>query len=259
MLPTVFATLRTHSALSYAGLLWEKCSAALHWYEIPNNTNFYYYRLHARILRILPITFCVVAPLGAVGVVLGISGRRRCLGLLLLLGMHTVSILLTYVSSRFRTPLTVALLPFAGLTLVRLGQVIGKGDARKASALIFPVLLLFAWTTRPLPSGTTAIRTADFVAPFRFYYLPKVSAAWDDRDLDQVIALLEDFLKTAPPMFKKLNPESVAFTGDLARTAAFFATIRRNYAQALCAAGRKDEAQVSLEHATTLEHLSITR
>ena len=36
-------------------MLWRKWDRTWHWFEIPNNENFYYYRLHATILACMGI------------------------------------------------------------------------------------------------------------------------------------------------------------------------------------------------------------
>ena len=51
MWPAMVLTLRTHPGPgSVAGLLVDKLNWIGHWYEIPNNTNYYYYARRAPIL-----------------------------------------------------------------------------------------------------------------------------------------------------------------------------------------------------------------
>jgi hypothetical protein len=56
---------RGQSLGQYLALEWRKFDRTWHWYEIPNNENFYYAREQIPILRILPITFWTVAPFAA--------------------------------------------------------------------------------------------------------------------------------------------------------------------------------------------------
>ena len=44
-LPTIVETLRTHTPGSYIVQLLGKLASTWHWFEKPNNTSFYFYRL----------------------------------------------------------------------------------------------------------------------------------------------------------------------------------------------------------------------
>ena len=69
--------LRTHPDISnYLGLQWHKFLALWHWYEIPNNSNFYLYRLHCPVLRFLPVGFTFAAPLALIGMILAWKQRH---------------------------------------------------------------------------------------------------------------------------------------------------------------------------------------
>src|SRR5205085_1560826 len=77
LLPSVVATLRPYTAGSYIKLLWEKWDHAWHWFEMPNNDNFYYTRLRAPVLAWLPVTFWLCSPLALVGLALAASYASR--------------------------------------------------------------------------------------------------------------------------------------------------------------------------------------
>ncbi len=101
LLPVVVETLRTHPGpASYLRQLAAKFGAVWHWYEKPNNENFYYYRLHASVLRFLPVTFLLIAPLSAVGLVLAARRLRQHAALYLLVVTTVAQLLLFYVISR---------------------------------------------------------------------------------------------------------------------------------------------------------------
>ena len=59
--PAVAATLEGHSVRSYLAMMWMKWDRAWHWYEMPNNENFYYMRTQVPVLAWLPATFWVCA------------------------------------------------------------------------------------------------------------------------------------------------------------------------------------------------------
>jgi 4-amino-4-deoxy-L-arabinose transferase-like glycosyltransferase len=90
---TMLATLQTHdSAGSVLNLMWGKFRALWHWYEFPNNENFYYGQLVAPVLEWMPVTWVVIAPLGVIGLVLGAT-RWRVAGPLFVLVICNIALL----------------------------------------------------------------------------------------------------------------------------------------------------------------------
>jgi hypothetical protein len=111
--PAVAATLRTQSVGTDIQMIWQKWDRAWHWYEIPNNANFYYMRTQVAMLAWLPVTFWACAPLALAGLVLAARRIRDVWPLYLLVASALVPLLLFYVLARFRIELAAALLPFA--------------------------------------------------------------------------------------------------------------------------------------------------
>ena len=256
VVPTFIETLKTQSFVNYTMLMWDKFSLLWHWYEIPNNANFYYYRLHAQILQWLPVTFLILAPLSIVGIGLAFYERRQCVPLYLLLTMHVVSILLVYVASRFRTPLIAALIPFAAFSIYRLIEGVKKRKSQTILLLSVALVLISFWTMRPLPKTVPLVRTADCGAPYEFYYRPRLSAAKSENNLDQRLKLYEDFLNSEPRSIRKLRSDATPQNQSDRNTAFLFSRFRRMYAKALLQAKQKEQAQVVLKRAGELEKLS---
>ena len=102
--------------------------------EIKRNQDVYFARTYSWLLGVLlwkidhfAVPFGLLGPLAAVGMVL--AWRRPQAGLLLLcIGAYSASLLLFFVTSRYRLPLVPLLLPFAGYALVWLVQ---QGQARQ--------------------------------------------------------------------------------------------------------------------------------
>jgi tetratricopeptide (TPR) repeat protein len=173
-LPAVRATLDAHESVTqYLSLLAKKLLALWSWYEMPNNANFYYYRLYASQLRYLPVTFAIVAPLSIVGMGLAIRQLGACGPLFMLAGTHLAAMLITLVQSRYRAPLAVALMPFAALALVRLGQYLSEKRFVSAAVLGLTGVLLGAWILRPLPDELPLVRVADYAPLTKWHYREK--------------------------------------------------------------------------------------
>lgn len=240
-LPAVLETLGTHSVPSYAGQLWGKFAALWHGYEMPNNANFYYYRLHGSTLSYLPLALWIVGPLAAVGLALSRRHSRRCWPLYLLVACHVVSVLLTFVASRYRVPLVAALLPFAALTIVRCLEWSRDRPGRTAIA-VSAVVVLSLWTTRPGPAARSPIRPIDYVVPYLVHYDPLSREAWNDGDWERVASLLGDSLRFEPGALRDLDAPTSDGGVLRRRLAPRFARVHARYAHALRRVGRSDAA-----------------
>ena len=256
ILQTIIETLKTHSPTSYAKLLWQKFNLLWHWYEIPNNVNFYYYRLHSRILRFLPITFFILAPLSIVGIAIAICERRRCAPLYFLLSMHVISILMTYVSSRFRAPLIAALLPFAGLSIARIYDSLKQRVTISTLLICVSLMIVSIWTMRSLPKEVSIFRMADFSVPYKFYYQKNLLAAEAEGNLSKIIEVLEELLQSEPNCIQTISKVSPPNNLSERKLTLMFSRFRMIYANALMRAGRNEEAGIIFNRANELENLS---
>jgi len=85
--------------------------------EIPDNRNFHYFRQHSSILRLPLITFAVLGPLAVLGLAAALKTWRRSLLLYLQVILSTLSVLLFFISSRYRLPVVPFLILFAAYGL----------------------------------------------------------------------------------------------------------------------------------------------
>ena len=143
-LPAAMMTLRTHTGpLSYLKLLSKKVDMLWYWYEIPNNTNYYYYRLHAPILD-FTFTFLILGPLSLFGLVLMSSSWKKQWPILLLLVTNAATMIGFYVLSRFRVSMMVALLPFAAFGIIRIAEWIERREFKKITLTILALIAIVA-------------------------------------------------------------------------------------------------------------------
>jgi len=252
----VVDTLRTHpSAWSVLRLLARKLAALTHWYEIPNNTNFYFFRLHAGVLRLLPVTFTLVGPLGLLGLVVAVPEFRRCRVLYLLAAVCAAPMLAFYVLSRFRAPFALALLPFAALAIVRTFGWLRTGRLAVGLASTAAALCLAAWTSRPLPPGRPLIRTQDHSVTYEIYYERLADEAEERGDACGVADVLGEFLRLTPGTVTRLSPLDPPRTRSEALFAGWYGAIHRRRADALRRCGRTQEAAEEQGRADVLDAL----
>ena len=236
--PAVAATLRTHASPAGWLRLWgRRFAAAWYWFEAPNNENFYYYRLYAPVLRVLPLTFTVVAPLALVGLALAWPARRRCLALYLLVGVSLAVVVGTFVLSRYRVALAAGLLPFAALTLVCVGRWLAGRSLGRAAAAAAAVAGIAVFTARDRPAGTTRVRVSDVLAAYQTYYLPRAKEAEARGDFAASAAVFRESLLHEPPEVRRLGPGRPPRGGGEMALSSLLSRIHSGYADRLRAAG----------------------
>jgi hypothetical protein len=252
-LPAVVATLRTHPGVaSYVHLVWRKFKALWHWYEKPNNENFYYYRLHAGILRWLPLTFRVIAPLAVVGLVLGIARWRSCWPLYGLVLAHAVVLLAVFPLSRYRVAFAAALIPFAALVVVSVARWVADRSWTEVAATVIGVAAIATWTAGPLPEGRTLIRRADCLAPLSFFYQPMFEEAYARGDWPEAARVLAEPLRYQPAVVRRMGDTRPAGSQDEADLALVFAQLYEQQARVLELGGEREAAAASERRAADL-------
>ncbi|MFO0583150.1 MAG: glycosyltransferase family 39 protein [Anaeromyxobacter sp.] len=148
----LLAAAATHPSLgSLATLELSKLLYAFHGFEGSNNVDVNVFMRGAPVLGLLPATFLVLAPLAAAGLA-GREAARRAWPLGVAAAGTLAAIVLSSALSRYRAPLTAALLPLAGAGLVRL---VAWARARRVWALGAAALAAagyVGWASR-LPPG----------------------------------------------------------------------------------------------------------
>lgn len=241
--PAMKLTLATHMVpASYIDLIGRKFALAWSWYEMPLNENFYYYRMHADILK-LPGTFAILGSLGAIGMILALPKLRQAWPLYLALFSTLLTMLIFYVLSRFRAPMTAALIPFAGFAVIQIYTWIGQRRLRPFAATavgLVAVFVLINYYARP--DHSSLIRPQDFYAPLEFYYMPRAQQAVQAGHYDQACQIYEAALANEPPVATILSEKLLPHTRDDVRIAGDFAPVHAAYAKALAQAGRAAQA-----------------
>ncbi|HZE90021.1 MAG TPA: glycosyltransferase family 39 protein [Verrucomicrobiae bacterium] len=205
--PAAVATIRTHASVgAWLRLVAGKLAAFSRAWEVPNNESYDYYRLSLGPLAWPLVGFPLVAPLAVVGI--SLSGFRSHAHALLLahLGAALFLTAVFFHLSRYRVPVAMAMLPFAG------GAVAAALDAlrdRRWKPLLLGGSLLVvvaALVLRPLPPDRPRIRLADFgTANEITEHLVAIRAS--EGDVAGAMALLDRQLLTEPAPLRNLRPE----------------------------------------------------
>jgi 4-amino-4-deoxy-L-arabinose transferase-like glycosyltransferase len=237
------ATLATHPGpASVLAMVAAKLATLWHWYEVPNNADFYYYRLQAPVLWLAPVTFLVVSPLALVGLALGARTRRTSWPFYLLAACHVFNLTVFYTLGRLRVPLLPALAPFAALTLVEAARALVARRLARLAVVGGAVAALAVWTSRPLPEGQPLIPAVDFAVAYDLYYNDALAQAQQDGDWRRSAEILGGSLRLEPAEVRRMGPSRHARSQPEADLADLFANVHDAYAAVLAPAGRAAEA-----------------
>ena len=252
-LPCILETLKTYeNPFTYVGKLAAKFAAIWHWYETPNNANFYYYRLHAGVLRYLPVTFWLISPLAFIGLALGARRADRCWPLYALVVTTIVVLVIFGMFSRLRAPLLAPLTIFAALTVARLVHWAGQRRFLHAAGLLALIAAVGLWTGRPLSKGRETIRAVDYITPYAVYWTEKINEAAGAGDQVQAVAVMERALRFEPDSIKRLGPLRHAGTPDERELVVFYTRVHKAYGQGLQLVGRSQESQTQFRRVEEL-------
>ena len=244
------SSLAGHSVSSYLSLEWRKFDRACHWFEIPNNENFYYFRREISILQWLPITFWLVGPLGLVGLALAMPRLRVAWPLYVLVGLSLAPLIAFYVLGRFRLTLFVSLVPFAALTLVRFTELLATARLRFAAAIFVTACLVWCWTGRPLSESQRLIRTSDWILAWSTHYESKVYGALDVHEPARAASSYLEFFERFEP-----SDAEILTNGDKG-LALELADMHVECSQILNAAGQRQAATLQTDRAQRLTALA---
>ena len=257
LLPTTIATLKTHSSLtSYLALLGNRLAETWHWFEYYNNANFYYAQLHSPLLRSLPVSFGLIAPLAIVGLMLGLRrfGRRAPLYCLVLANLAVVVFFFGF--ARFRLPLVAAVLPFAGFAVARFAGFLLARRWAAAGTVLIACGGLSLWTMSPLGEDWCLVRFADAEAGYRYHYYPLIRRALQRGDLAGAVRVSDESLRTQPTTIRALGPSRPARTRREVPLAALYATLHQRHAELLQQAGRTADAEAHHRRSAELHQAS---
>ncbi len=250
----VLYTLRTHEDLqSYLKLTCNKLAALFFWYEWPNNANFYYYRMHSNMLQWVPLTFPFIGSLAFIGLLAALPTFRQSWTLYGFTVTQILIFLVARINARYKLPLALTLIPFAGFTVVQIGLWVRTREWRKiglAGASASAVILLASYMLRPLPKEIKVVRSSDYFSIYDWYqetggadgarpylehlvgigiedetvYLKLAVFALNDKDYSTAESLLKTCLSLNPQFVPAIKNLGVVYigTGDIMKAAEYY-------------------------------------
>jgi 4-amino-4-deoxy-L-arabinose transferase-like glycosyltransferase len=246
---------RTHaSAWGMVLLELKKLAYAWHGFESPNNVDFYVFRQGAPLLAALPATFVLILPLAGAG----LATRRAsdAWPLLVAVAASVPTLVLAAVLSRYRAPITAALLPLAGAGAVRLAAWIAARRWLPLAAAAAATALYVAWATASPPGKEAGARAQRYALS---------GVAWLGRGEPLFAALhLQEALRLEPgapqvearlgqALLASRDPAAALPHVEAAARSLHSARMRELHAEVLAALGRREEAILQARAALAAE------
>jgi hypothetical protein len=255
MLGVVWSTIRTHPGiLHYIGLLLRKLLTLFHWYEYPDNANFYFVREHVWGLWLVPISFGLVSVFALVCLPSVLKQWSRMSLLILALLTALLPIVAFYSSSRLRLPLVALMLVLAGggvSTFLNLLVAPRSWQFWLAVAVLASATIV---VERPLSSSRSFIRYGDYTQPYMNYYASRVDEARGRRDFETSLHWMTEALEYAPDFVRRPGPCYINNGPDSTQIANWYIKFYELDAFLLERVGRSDESQAARQEMETLRH-----
>lgn len=138
----------------WAALAWRKFLFFWNRYERANVENMNFHRRFGGILGLPLLTFGLVAPFALLGIFMT---RNRWRELWLLYGgviVYLAAAILFYVLARYRLPVVVFLMPFAGMAVTGLLKLLRDGHRAEPALLVAALIVLFYFTNMTVAADT---------------------------------------------------------------------------------------------------------
>lgn len=169
--------------LGWAGLMAKKVYLFWSGFDPPDNYSFAFHQRYSFLERYSPVRYTVLVCLGLAGMIFSRRRWRQFLPLYLFLGAFFVSVVVVFVSGRYRLPILIGLSLFASFAVMQMGVWWRRRRFRRLGGWILGLLLL-GWLLniwQPLPFD---VRASDYTMTANYYNI--------GRQPERAIQMLEE-------------------------------------------------------------------
>ena len=252
-LPSVVETLKSHEGLGYIELLWRKINTIFYWYELPNNASYYFYQQCASILKVLFVTFYIIAPLGLVGLALALWKRRDSLPLIAMMVVNLAPLLIITGFSRYRVGLMAVMIPLAAFAIIEFLKSLRSVNVKNIVLIGAGIAIAFLFTVNARTDDFSKFQRVDFNVAYDLFYLKDIEKYATKNEWSKCAEVMSDFVKREPEMLNELNAYHKVKNADEYNLADFFAKIHSMYASILKNNGNETESAVHLARSEALK------
>jgi tetratricopeptide (TPR) repeat protein len=206
-----------------ARLYWRKLRFLLNDYEVSLNVDFYFMKFISPFHRVQVPWFGFVMPFGVLGMVL--TARKSTFvqkAAIVFVAAYALSVLLFFISARYRLPIVPILIAFAGAALARWYEAWRQWRWRAAAAMTAAAVALGVFAAWPVPGVE---RDGAFGQSYyrygKFYF--------DEGDYEQAISYFHRSTRLAPEMYQAFLMIGISYEKmgqrDTALTAFYHGTL----------------------------------
>jgi tetratricopeptide (TPR) repeat protein len=194
-----------HYPADAARLYWRKLRFLVNDYEVSLNVDFYFMKFISPFHRVQVPWLGFVLPFGVIGLAVGWrrSPFARTAGALFVV-TYALSVLVFFVSARYRLPMVPVLITFAGAGLVRWYDLWRRWRWRSAAALTAAAVALGVLAIWPLPKvGRDNAFGQTYYRYGKFYY--------DQGEYERAVSCLKKATELAPEMYQGFMMLGIAY------------------------------------------------
>lgn len=254
MIPAVLASLETFDNFnSFWKLYRQKIGGLFMWYEIPNNMNYYLYREMVPVLKMIPVRYFFIAPLGIAGLLIGLWRYRwRLMPTLLMTIVCILPLLIAGNLARYRTPLVIMMCLFAAYFIIEIISNVQQRKWKIVSIGTVIVLLAFLYTSTIVDKLQFIYQGSDFDTFYRYHYMDKLVEYEDAGDYQRYLALTTDMMNNIPEYFLKVPAGQMIRKSNEAESTRHIANFMESHYNILTFLKKEKEASFYRERIATL-------
>lgn len=203
MIATALACLGTFENFSQLWKVYsEKINGLWMWYEIPNNMSYYMFREYASILKILPIRYFFIAPLGLAGLILGFYRYRwKFVPFLIMVVASILPLFIAGNLARYRTPLVILMCLAAAFFLVQLLQWYGQKNWKLTLIGLGLGIMAFIYTSSLVSKTLFVINTNDLDPMYKLHYANRLMQLEQEQNDVEYLKLTSELMGYIPDYF----------------------------------------------------------
>ena len=168
-------------------------------YEAALNYDYYFMRTISFFHRIPIPYFAIIFALGTLGLIASFKKYgHKGMVLALFAGLYALSVLVFFVTARYRMPLIIPLMLFSGFSITWLIDAVKRRFWLKAGLSVVGTIALFVASLWPIPGFSRTLGFAD-----SYYKYAKIY--YDAGEINNAIEYLEKALENNPEHYQSLN------------------------------------------------------
>ncbi len=213
-------------------------------HEMHSNVNYYFYKEFSPMLNAMPALYFLIAPLGLVGIFLGVwRHRARFIPVLLITLVSIAPMIIGGSLSRYRAALCLSLALAAAYLVIELIKMIAKAEWKWAIPLLLICPLLYKLTSS-LPSKIQfPYIPSDFTILYRDYYMPRLKSFEEKGEFEKHNNLTKELLGYVPDYFFRVKIDDPIKNGNDAGCSELIIRYLTMYAATFDRLGRNEEAK----------------